>query len=196
MLDQATTIRSGEELNTKSLLAFFQTTFPAIDERVEITQFPSGFSNLTYLLRMVDKEWVLRRPPFGANVKSGHDMSREFKVLSGLHTVYTKVPTPVLLCEDSAVLGAPFYLMERVSGVIIRKKIPVDFKRPDLLQRLSEETIDNLATIHQLDIETAGLANLGRPIGYVERQIHGWTRRYANAKTDEIPQMDTVSDWL
>ena len=181
MLDQATTIRTGEELNSEALLAFFQAHFPDIDERIEIKQFPSGFSNLTYLLRTGDKEWVLRRPPFGANIKSGHDMSREFKVLSGLRAVYSKVPTPVLLCEDATILGAPFYLMERVSGVIIRKTLPSALKSTDLLRRLSEETIDNLATIHQLDSTTAGLADLGRPVGYVERQIRGWARRYDNA---------------
>ena len=196
MLDQATHIRSGEELNLEALTQYCRQQLPDITENIEVLQFPSGYSNLTYLLKMGAQEWVLRRPPFGANIKSGHDMAREYRVLSGLKKVYNNIPTPILLCEDDTILGAHFYIMERVHGIIIRDTLPAELHKEEQLRTLSISAIDNLATIHKLDIQQAGLENLGRPNGYVERQISGWTRRYERSKTELIAQMDTISQWL
>ena len=124
-------------------------------------------------------------------------MAREFKVLSGLKGLYDLAPQPVLFCEDERVIGAPFYLMERVSGIILRNKIPanMDLKQADFTM-LSEQLIDNLARIHQLNINNTTLAIFGKPEGYVKRQVEGWIKRYFNAETEVISQMNATAVWL
>jgi aminoglycoside phosphotransferase (APT) family kinase protein len=124
-------------------------------------------------------------------------MSREYRNLSHLHPVYQKVPRPLLFCDDESVLGAPFYVMERVRGVILRAQKPhgLDLS-PELMRRLSETFVDNLAEIHGIDFEAAGLGELGSPQGYVRRQVEGWTKRYYNARTDEVASIESLADWL
>jgi aminoglycoside phosphotransferase (APT) family kinase protein len=140
---------------------------------------------------------VLRRPPFGANIKTAHDMGREYKILSHLHPVYGKVPHPLLYCEDASVIGAPFYLMERVQGIILRRELPQGLTlTPEVMRTLSLAFVDNLAAIHAVDYGAAGLGDLGKPSGYVARQARGWTERYVNAKTDDIPDIERVAAWL
>src|SRR3954470_20747791 len=125
VLDRASQVRPGEELATAPLADYLQATLgPAPAGELQVSQFPGGYSNLTYLVRYGDRELVLRRPPFGSKVKSAHDMGREFRILQALHPVYPKVPRALSFCEDEAVLGAPFYLMERVPGVILRRSPP------------------------------------------------------------------------
>ena len=114
MLDQAADIRKGEELSRDRLEAYLQQHWAGFTSLNAIRQFPGGYSNLTYLLETSEGEYVLRRPPFGANIKSAHDMGREYRVLSALEGIYDKIPRPALYCEDEAVIGAPFYIMERV----------------------------------------------------------------------------------
>jgi aminoglycoside phosphotransferase (APT) family kinase protein len=196
MIDQARTIRTGEELDITKLQAYLSEHLPA-GNNLEVMQFPSGYSNLTYLLAWGNQELVLRRPPFGASVKSGHDMEREYAVLKALKPVYAKVPNPVLYCGDTSVIGSPFYIMERVRGVILRNQSPGEITLyPSAMQNLSEKLIDNLATIHAIDINKPELAALGKPEGYVQRQVEGWSKRYLSSQTDTIPGMDSVAAWL
>ncbi len=197
LVDRSLPVRSGEELDARKLGAFLQQRLPGLAGPLIIEQFPRGFSNLTYLLRVGPRELVLRRPPFGAKIKTAHDMGREFRILSHICNLYPKVPRPLVYCEDEAVLGAPFYIMERVTGIILRARPPegVDLQ-PSLLRHLSESFIDNLVEIHQVDLVAAGLADLGKPDGYVARQVEGWTKRYGNARTDDIPEMERVAAWL
>jgi len=196
-IDQSVTVRAGEELPREALLAFLKKHLPDLDGPLIIEQFPSGFSNLTYLLRFGDRELVLRRPPIGAKIKSAHDMGREYRILAHLHPVYSKVPRPILFCEDESVLGAPFYIMERVKGMILRAQPPrgLDLSA-ETMRRLSEVFVDNLAEIHSIDYEAAGLGGLGSPQGYVSRQISGWTERYYNARTDDVPEIEQLASWL
>jgi aminoglycoside phosphotransferase (APT) family kinase protein len=197
LIDQPTTVRTGEELNLGGLADYLTQHLANAKGPLVVEQFPSGYSNLTYLLRLGEQELVLRRPPFGANIKSAHDMGREYKVLTGLRRVYTKVPRPLLYCEDEAVIGAPFYVMERVRGMVLRAQPPKEVAlTPAIMTRLSEQAIDTLAELHGLDVVAAGLADLGRPQGYVERQISGWTRRYRSAQTDEVPALEQIMPWL
>src|SRR6185369_10220669 len=190
--DLPSSVRQGEELPAERLREYLGATEPLI-----IEQFPSGFSNLTYLIRADDRELVLRRPPIGAKIKTAHDMSREYRILSHLHPVYPKVPRPILFCDDESILGAPFYVMERVTGIILRAQKPhgLDLS-PVLMRRLSETFVDNLAEIHAIDYDAAGLGDLGSPQGYVKRQVEGWTRRYYNARTDDVPSIEKLADWL
>ncbi|MFP4291514.1 MAG: phosphotransferase family protein [Cyclobacteriaceae bacterium] len=197
MIDQAQKVREGESLDTKKLSAYLNEHLDSFSGELEIRQFPSGYSNLTYLLKTGEKEYVLRRPPFGANIKSAHDMGREYKVLSALKPVYRQVPQPVLYCEDESVIGAPFYLMERVEGIILRNKPPQGMElSPELMRSISEASVDKLANLHSLDLQSSGLINMGKPEGYVHRQVEGWIRRYYNAETDKINGMDQTARWM
>ena len=196
-IDQSVAVRAGEDLPQEALLAYLKQHLPDLDGPLTVEQFPAGFSNLTYLLRIGDRELVLRRPPVGAKIKTAHDMGREYRILSHLHPLYPKVPRPLLYCEDEKVLGAPFYVMTRVKGIILRAQPPrgIDLSA-DTMRRLSEVFVDNLVEIHSIDYQAAGLGDLGSPQGYVARQISGWTRRYYNARTDDVPEVEQLATWL
>lgn len=193
--DQATKIRPGEELDLEKLEPYLLEHLPGASGRLEVLQFPRGFSNLTYLLRLGEQELVLRRPPFGANIKTAHDMGREYRILSALKPVYPKVPRPLLYCPDASVIGAPFYLMERLHGVILRNEPPRGLT-PEVMRGVSHALVDALVELHTLDYQKAGLADLGRPEGYVSRQVSGWSQRYQNARTDDIPGLERAMAWL
>ncbi|HUE54194.1 MAG TPA: phosphotransferase family protein [Candidatus Udaeobacter sp.] len=197
LLDHPTTVRQGEELDLGRLEPFLRIHFPNEPGPLSIQQFPSGHSNLTYSLRFGSKELVLRRPPFGSKVKSAHDMGREFRVLSRLHSVYAPSPKVLIYSEDESILGIPFYLMEPIHGVILRRDPPLglDFS-PEKARRLSESFVENLALLHGLDCAAAGLADLGKPQGYLERQVRGWTERYHGSKTHDYPEMEKISAWM
>lgn len=192
-LDAPGNVREGETLDEKRLEVYLEEQLE-LTGRLTIQQFPSGFSNLTYLLELDGRELVLRRPPFGAKVKSGHDMSREFKVLRGLAPVYPKAPKPLLFCGDEDVIGSPFYVMNRVRGVILRgSSKPL---APTQTRRVAEALVAALAELHAVDYQAAGLAELGKPAGYAARQVSGWTRRFEHAQTHDLPLMDEVAAWL
>lgn len=196
-IDRSRAVRQGEELDLARLQAYLSAQVPELDGPVVVEQFPSGHSNLTYLLRIRDRELVLRRPPFGAKIKTAHDMKREYHILSHLVSVYPKVPHPVLYCEDESVLGAPFYVMERLKGIILRAAAPKGLElAPALMRTLSENLVDNLVEIHRVDYAAAGLGELGHAEGYVRRQIEGWTGRYQKARTDDIPNIERAAAWL
>jgi aminoglycoside phosphotransferase (APT) family kinase protein len=164
---------------------------------ITVEQFPSGHSNLTYLVRLGDREFVLRRPPFGSRVKTAHDMGREYRVLSKLHSAYPPAPKALHYCDDHCIIGAPFYVMEPVRGVIIRRDPPTALPfPPETARRLSESFIGNLVRLHSLDYEAIGLGDLGKPQGYLERQVRGWTERYHGSKTHELPEVERISEWL
>src|SRR5688572_20268250 len=196
-IDQSVAVRAGEDLPREALLAYLKHHLPDLNGALTIEQFPAGFSNLTYLLRIGDRELVLRRPPFGAKIKTAHDMEREYRILAHLDPVYSKVPRPLLYCDDESVLGATFYVMERIKGIILRAQPPrgVDLSATTM-RRLSEVFVDNLVEIHRIDYQAAGLGDLGSPQGYVQRQISGWTKRYYNARTDDVPEVEQLATWL
>src|ERR1041384_6868942 len=196
-LDRSSPVRAGEELPIEILSRYLSPRLTELHGPLNIEQFPAGFSNLTYLLRFENRELVLRRPPIGAKIKTAHDMSREYRILSHLYPVYQKVPRPLLFCDDESVLGVPFYVMERITGIILRAQTPngLDLS-PARIVGLSETFVDNLAEIHEIDYESAGLGDLGSPQGYVRRQVEGWTKRYYNARTDEVTSIESLADWL
>jgi len=196
-IDQSRPVRAGEEVDEAKLRAYFIKHLPGIVGPLIVEQFPSGFSNLTYLVRAGDRELVLRRPPIGAKIKTAHDMAREYRILSHLYPVYRKVPQPLLYCDDESIIGAQFYVMERVNGIILRAQ-PVKGVQlsPTVMQQLSQSFVDNLIEIHKVDIQEAGLADLGVPQGYVKRQVDGWTKRYYNARTNEVAEVERLAAWL
>jgi len=203
--DRPGPVRPGEELDRGALARYLSEHLDEIGAGdLDVLQFGSGYSNLTYLVRLSAAasegeavEWVLRRPPFGSSVATAHDMAREHRILSRLQGIYPKAPRPVLFCDDPAVLGAPFYLMERLHGVILRGgRAPAVELDADGRRRLTEAFVDAFAELHGIDVDAAGLADLGRPEGYVARQVRGWTERYLAAKTDEVPEVERSAAWL
>ena len=171
--------------------------FPGDAGSLVVRQFPSGHSNLTYSLSLGTRELVLRRPPFGSKVKSAHDMSREFRVLSKLHSAYAPAPEVLLYCADHSIIGAPFYVMNPVHGIILRAHVPLglDFSG-ERARRLSESFVDNLIRLHRVDYAAVGLSDLGKPEGYLERQVLGWTERYYGSKTHDYPEVEKITAWM
>jgi aminoglycoside phosphotransferase (APT) family kinase protein len=195
--DVPSTPRPTEVIDREKLNAWLKLHAPEVGEVLEILQFPGGFSNLTYCLKTADKEYVLRRPPFGANIKSAHDMGREFRVLSLLKDHYDKIPFPVIFCEDQEVMGSPYYIMTRLEGVILRASNAPKLNLPaELLHKTSAALIDNLVALHGLDIQKTGLIQLGKPEGYINRQVEGWIGRYYKAETDKVEALNEIADWL
>jgi len=197
LIDTTRPVRAGEELNVPALEAYLLDHVPGARGSLVVEQFPGGASNLTYLLRLGDQEMVLRRPPFGNKVKSAHDMGREYRVLSKLHAVYGPAPRPIVYCEDESVLGAPFYCMERRHGVVLRRKLPADFKMdPPTVAKLNRAFVDNLVAFHHIDYTAAGLAELGKPLGYSARQVEGWIKRYVACRTSDVAEMEQLMTYF
>ena len=164
--DQTTAVRPGEELDLAKLEPFLLAHFPNESGGLAVRQYPSGHSNLTYSVQLGRRAMILRRPPFGSKVKTAHDMGREYRVLSKLHSHYPPAPHVLLFCEDVSVLGAPFYLMEPIHGVILRREVPqgLDFS-PEVARRVCESFLDYLALLHGLDYNAVGLAEFGQATG-------------------------------
>jgi aminoglycoside phosphotransferase (APT) family kinase protein len=199
----STAVRAGEELDLAMLDSYLREHLVTRSSEsdpsspIEIEQFPGGHSNLTYLIRYGAQEFVLRRPPVGPVAPTAHDMPREYKLLSIIHTQFPLAPKPILLCEDLSIIGVPFYLMERRRGFIVRSKLPQKISDdPGLRRRLSETVVDTLMALHSVDIHATGIVQIGKPAGFVRRQVHGWTQRWQRSKTGELPEMDEVIDWL
>jgi aminoglycoside phosphotransferase (APT) family kinase protein len=197
LIDRATSIRNGEELDAQKVLEFLKTSIPGLEGEIEIKQFPSGFSNLTYSVKVGDREMVLRRPPFGKKAKTAHDMGREYKILSALKPLFPYCPQPLVYTEDEAVLGCPFYVMERIPGIILRRDLPpgMELNAQDA-RTLSENLIKVQYQLHSVDYVKAGLADFGKPEGYVKRQVEGWSGRYRDARTPDAPNFEKVMQWL
>jgi aminoglycoside phosphotransferase (APT) family kinase protein len=196
-LDKTRAVRAGEELDLARLEPYLRSNLPEAAGPLVVEQFPAGHSNLTYSVRIDPLDMVLRRPPFGSKVKSAHDMGREYRVLSKLYKAFPQAPEPVLYCDDNSILGAPFYVMKRIRGVIIRREPPPGMEfSPSVARRLGESFVDTLAALHGLDYAAIGLADLGKPDGYMQRQVDGWIKRYYGSQTHDIPEVDPVSRWL
>lgn len=190
-------VRPDEKLNEALLSAYLQGRLIGSETPLAIRQFGGGAANLTYLLDYGTHEYVLRRPPLGPVAASAHDMAREYRVLSVLHRAFPLAPRAFLFCDDTTIIGAPFFIMERRQGVVVRRTMPDAYAGvPDAARRMSEALIDALAAFHAVDYEALGLADLGKPEGFLARQIEGWYRRWQAAKTADLADMDAVYAWL
>ena len=196
-IDTPKNIRDGEEFPIENLEIFLKENDFEINNLI-FKQFPSGYSNLTYFLKSSSKEFVLRRPPFGAkSLKGGHDMLREYNVLKNLKSQFNKVPKVHLYCDNDDIIGAPFYIMDRVEGYIIRPNLQEqDSPGEEVIRNVSDSLVSTLVELHNVDINEANLNNLGKIDGYVKRQVEGWIKRYNHSKTDIIANMDFVAKWL
>ena len=189
-------VRPGEELPRAPLAAWLAGRIPGVETLV-IEQFPGGHSNLTYLLRTPAGEWVLRRPPQGPVAPRAHDMIREARVLQAVHPLFLPAPQVVAVCDDLEVIGAPFFVMERRHGVVVRHGLPPEYAGlPDAPARISRTLIDGLAQLHTIDVAATGLVALGRPEAFLDRQVAGWSDRWHRARRESLEGIERVLEWL
>jgi len=197
-------IRASEQLDWDAVESYVRVRLAAALEGrfdaaspMSVAQFPGGHSNLTYLLRFGNQEFVMRRPPFGPVPPKAHDMAREYRILEAVHPVYSLAPRPLLLCEDETITGSTFYVMERRRGLVVRTKEPPELAdKPAERRRASKAIVNALADLHNVDIAAHGLVALGKPAGFVERQVRGWSDRWRGSRTSELPEMDALASWL
>jgi len=197
-------VRAGEELDWGQLESWLRDRLSASDlpdrdrrERMQVAQFPGGHSNLTYHVSFGATELVVRRPPFGPVAPTAHDMAREYRWLAAVHPVFPLAPRVHALCEDPAIIGSVFYVMERRHGLVVRDEEPSPIRnRPETRRSVSLALIEALADLHAIGIADAGLSALGKPHGFVARQVRGWTERWNRSKTSDVPGMEAVGRWL
>ena len=187
-----TPVREEDRFDVARMHQWLQ-PFIGVDVLPEVQQFRSGASNLTYLLQYPDRELVLRKPPAGMKAASAHDMKREFLIQSRLQPVYPLVPSMIALCDDQSVMGSDFYVMERVVGDIFRRDVPEGVTAGDV-SVMADSLINGLVQLHAVDASI--LAELNKGPGYVQRQVEGWSKRYRNALTDDVPNGEKVMAWL
>ncbi len=192
-------VRPDEDLDRERLASYLIPRLPGADGPMEVAQFAGGKANLTYLLRFGSTEYVLRRPPLGPVAPTSHDMGREFRVLTSLWSAFSLAPRAYLHCDDISVIGTEFFVMERRHGVVVRERVPIEFGGgSDQIanQKLSEVVIDTLVAFHAVDPAAAGLADLGHPAGFIERQVAGWIERLHRASPDPNPVANDLAAWL
>jgi len=192
-------VRPDERFDEARLAAWLAGKLPGSDRPLAVRQFGGGHANLTYLLRYGDVEYVLRRPPLGPVAPGAHDMEREHRVLSRLWCAFPLAPRAYLFCDDPAVLGAPFFVMERRHGVVVRGGIPPEFgggQDEGANRKLSQVVVDVLADFHAVEPAAAGLGELGRPEGFLERQVTGWTGRWERSRVEPFALADELQRWL
>ncbi|MED5261505.1 MAG: phosphotransferase family protein [Myxococcota bacterium] len=202
-LSEVIAVRDDEKLDVDQLAEFLKGRLNGAELPLHVEQFGGGHANLTYLLRYGDGDeavdYVLRRPPLGPVAAGSHDMKREYRALSSLWQAYPVAPRALLYCDDVGILGSDFFVMERRGGVVVRREIPEIFgsgQDPVANRKLSEVVIDTLVDLHAVDASAIGLNSLGRPDGFLERQVSGWTDRMERARTRDIPLAEELSRWL
>ncbi|SET34958.1 Predicted kinase, aminoglycoside phosphotransferase (APT) family [Salinibacillus kushneri] len=190
-------IRKGEELDKVIIEPFLRKHIPDLpDAPLEITQFSAGRSNLTYALKIGDWEGVLRRPPLGPVAPKAHDMEREYTILKEIHPYFSPAPKPFVLA-DSTIIGRPFFVMERKHGIVLDSHFPEGVEvTEELCKQISEKMVDTLVNLHSIDYRKTRLKEMTKPEGFLERQVHGWIKRYERARTDEIEGVEQLTKWM
>lgn len=184
-------------IDEEGLRRYLAQHIPGEDVPLQVERVLGGHSNETfYITRGATEQWVLRRPPRGPLLPTAHDVLREYRVLKALNT--TDVPTPrvLLACDDTSVTGAPFYLMERLHGEVIRTELPSYAQDAAGRATISRALIDSLVALHRVDWQAIGLGDFGKPEGYIERQLRRWTGQLEKSRQRPLPDLDTVTEWL
>ncbi|MBA3474466.1 MAG: phosphotransferase family protein [Rubrobacter sp.] len=191
-------VREGEDFDPGAVERYMREHIEGLpDGDLEVRQFPSGASNLTYLVKIGDWEGVLRRPPQGPLPPKAHDMGRESNLMMKLHEAFPLAPKPYFFTDDESIIGAPFYVMERREGVNVDDSFPEGVEpNEELCRGMSRMVADTLVELHAVDWREAGLEELGKPEGFLERQVKGWLGRYDEAKTEEIEEVEPLTEWI
>lgn len=189
---------SNEKIQWDLIVKKISERFPELNTtELSVKQFTAGYSNLTYLLSFPDKEMVLRRPPFGYIPPKAHDMEREFRILTKIHPYFPLAPEPFLYVDDPVVTDKHFYIMEKKAGIVLDDEIPSDIQdEQNFGLKVSTALIDTLVQLHRIDINKSNLIELGKPEGYLKRQVEGWMKRYQSSKVDKHPQVEPLMRWL
>jgi aminoglycoside phosphotransferase (APT) family kinase protein len=196
-LDRPADIRTGDEFDIIKVSAFVKQHIPGLQGEMKVHQFKGGASNLTYQLDFDNASFIMRTPPAGTKAKSAHDMGREYRVMQQLKPVYPYVPDMIAFAKDESIIGREFYIMQKLIGIIPRANLPKGMELSEAqVRQLCTNVIDRMIELHKVDYRAAGLADLGKGAGYVQRQISGWTDRYIKAKTDNVPDFARVMQWL
>jgi len=197
-LNKTISVREGEELDIKLIDGILREHISGLKGTPNIRQFASGQSNLTYSIVYEDRSLVLRRPPFGTRPKSGHSMIREYTVMNALKPSFPAVPdTYFHVSDEESPLGAEFYVMDLVVGRKLERHIPKSWGfGEEEGRKLCLSFFNKLIDLHKVDYKAAGLADFGKPEGYVERQVLGWNRRFEKALTDDVQSFEDVRRWL
>lgn len=179
-------VRPGEELDWAGLEVYLRAEVPGMHGEMTVRQFPNGSANLTYQVSFGDRRLVVRRPPFGQLAPGAHDMRREYKALSRLHARYDRAPRAFALCRDRTVIGADFLVVEYRPGVVVWDAVPDSMATlPDAGRRIGFAVVDALADLHAVDPAAVGLDDLGRPEGFLARQLVGWRKRWDAVALDD-----------
>ena len=196
-VDEARAVRSGEELDIAAVDAWLKQALPDLQGTPQVTQYAGGASNWTYRLQYANDDLILRRPPAGTKARSAHDMGREYRIQQALQPVFPLVPAMRAHCADASVIGAEFYVMQRLAGIIPRKNLPRGIElSPQQVRQLCLNVLDTLVALHKVDVHAAGLEGIGKGAGYAQRQIEGWSKRYRDARTWNVPRGDRIMRWL
>lgn len=198
VINDTIAVRNGEELNVELLETYLRKEIPDLgSDQLLVEQFNAGSSNLTYLVKVGEWQAVLRRAPLGPVNTGAHDMNREFKVLRALNPVFPLAPKPYFFVEDKSIIGAPFYLMERLNGVLLESALPDENDGDaNLFKEVSNTMVKTISKLHEIDYKKTDLVNFTRPEGFLERQVQGWIGRYENVKTDDVPGIDGLIKWI
>ena len=198
MSGDTSAVRAEEQLDLDALSSYLDARGFSNGRGISIEQFPGGHSNLTYLLKLEGAgEYVLRRPPLGPVAPKAHDMVREYRILCAVHPVFPPAPEPALLCEHLSILGAPFYIMERRRGLVVRRENPAEIgDNIQLRRRVGEALLDTLVQLHAVDVTQPPLSTIGKPAGFLQRQLEGWFGRWQRARTRDLAAMDRLMEWL
>lgn len=191
-------IRNGEVFNYVRLEVLLRNKFAGIsDDDMKVKQFSAGRSNLTYLVKIGDWKAVIRRAPIGPVNTKAHDIEREYQVLKAVSPIFPLAPKPFDYIEDVAIIGAPFYLMELKSGVLLGQVLPNNEDGSEqLFQSVSHSMVHALVDLHALKYNETNLIHFTKPDGFLERQVNGWVGRYRNVKTEEVPYMEELIEWI
>ncbi|WP_028783956.1 phosphotransferase family protein [Thalassobacillus devorans] len=191
------TKQDREEINWQGIEGLLKNRFPSLEGRMRVERFSAGYSNLTYKIRFDNWKAVLRRPPFGEIPPKAHDMEREYKLLEKIHPVFPLAPEPYLYSKDTSLMDKHFYLMEIKEGHVIDEEIPPSYENIlNIRQTISESVIDSLVELHSINLANKNLLSLGKPEGFLERQVNGWIKRYNRSKTDDIEGVPELEEWL
>lgn len=197
IIDRPESVRKGEALNSDQLAKYLKAHLPNVGELQQIKQFKGGASNLTYQLDFEQNSYILRRPPIGTKAKSAHNMQREFDVMQRLQPYYSYLPEMIVYCADESIIDSDFYVMEKLTGIIPRANLPKSLSlSPNEIRTMCEAAVDKLVELHQVDYQAANFERYYKGEGYVNRQISGWSRRFRQARTPNVPDFEEVMNWL
>ncbi|WP_246001139.1 phosphotransferase family protein [Oceanobacillus piezotolerans] len=190
---------ADRKIDWKKIENYIRTKIDGIpNSEIEIKQFTEGYSNLTYMIKSGDWEAVLRRPPFGYTPPKAHDMEREYRILEKIHPVFPLAPEPYIYCDDPEIMDKHFYVMEKRNGIVIDDDIPIEFEKTAKTgQQISEAVVKTFVDLQRIDVEKSNLNDIGKPEGYLTRQVYGWIKRYKQSSTgDEVENIEEIEKWL